>query len=90
MSAVYISAAFTAAISRLGQRWPIEGADRWRNLGFQLEASVVFSLVSTALEVPVLSMAGIIAPSKGVAPLVKDFWLLLTYDLHGGVVGIGS
>jgi signal transduction histidine kinase len=86
MSAVYISAAFTPTVLRLGQHWPIEGVDRWRNLGFQLGASLVFSLVSTVLEVPVLSMAGIIAPSKGVAPLVKDFWLLLTYDLHGGIV----
>jgi two-component system LytT family sensor kinase len=86
MSAAYISAAFTPAILRLGRRWSIEGIDRWRNLGFQLGASVVFSLISAALEVPVLSIAGIIAPSKGVAPLIKDFWLLVTYDLHGGIV----
>ncbi|HXB74805.1 MAG TPA: histidine kinase [Candidatus Acidoferrales bacterium] len=86
MAAMYICAAFTPTILWLGRRWPVEGAYRRRRIALHLFASVAFSLVSTALEVPVLTAIGILPAFMDPMSFVKDFWILLPYDLHGGVI----
>src|SRR5262245_39830306 len=86
MAAMYICAAFTPAILWLGRRWALEQAFRWRHTMLHFGASVVFSLVSTALEVPVLAAIGLLPALKEPASLARDFWILLPYDLHGAIV----
>src|SRR5579885_258240 len=60
MSAMYICAAFTPGILWLGRRWAVDEADHRRNIVIHLAASIVFSLVSTAMEVPILASLGIV------------------------------
>jgi hypothetical protein len=55
MAAMYICAAFTPPILWLGRSWAVAEAYRRRHIAIHLGASLVFSLVSTALEVPVLA-----------------------------------
>jgi signal transduction histidine kinase len=82
MAAMYICAAFTPAILWLGRRWAVDG---WRNIALHLGASVVFSLVSTALEVPVLVALGVPGFQRPTS-IATEFWFLLQYDLHGGII----
>ena len=86
MCAMYICAAFTPGILWLGHRWPVDGAYRWRRITFHFGASVAFSLVSTALEVPVLAGIGMWPTIRDPASFTADFWMLLPYDLHGGII----
>src|SRR5215472_16516006 len=86
MSAMYICAAFTPIILWLGRRWPAYEAYRWRCITLHFGASVAFSLVSTALEVPVLAGIGMWPAIQGPASFGTDFWMLLPYDLHGGII----
>lgn len=86
MSAMYICAAFTPAILWLGRRWPVDEAYRWRRITLHFGASVAFSLVSTALEVPVLAGIGMWPTIRGPESFATDFWMLLPYDLHGGII----
>jgi hypothetical protein len=86
MAAMYICAAFTPLILWLGSRWAVDEPHRWRHVSLHLGASVAFSLVSTALEVPVLAALGMLPPFTGPALFAKGFWMLLPYDLHGGIV----
>jgi len=44
MAAMYVCAAFTPPILRLGRRWPVAEAFRWRRIALQLGASVAFAL----------------------------------------------
>lgn len=85
MSAMYICAAFTPAILWVGRRWAVDEAHRWQRIALHFGASVVFSLVSTALEVPVLAGIGM-RPAIPGASFATDFWALLPYDLHGGII----
>lgn len=84
MSAMYICALFTPAILSLGRRWPLEEeAGRGKRIALHLGASLVFSLVSTAMEVPILKAIGMI---PGTESVLAAFWFLLPYDLHGGIL----
>jgi two-component system LytT family sensor kinase len=86
MSAMYICAAFTPSILWFGRRWPVDQGDRRQRIGMHLAASLVFSLVSTALEVPVLSAIGLLPALGHPTSFASDFWILLPYDLHGGII----
>ena len=86
MSAVYICAAFTPAILQLGRRWTIAEGNSWKPIALHFGASLAFSLVSTALEVPVLSGIGMLPASTSPRSFAVNFWGLLPYDLHGGIV----
>jgi two-component system LytT family sensor kinase len=86
MAAMYICAAFTPPILWLGRRWVVDEAHGWRPIALHLGASIAFSLVSTALEVPVLVAVGILPGSARQTSLVTAFWWLLPYDLHGGII----
>ena len=86
MSAMYICAAFTPLILWLGRRWPVDAAYRWRRLVLHFGASVVFWLVSTALEVPVLAGIGMWPAVHGPASFAREYWMLLPYDLQGAII----
>jgi anti-sigma regulatory factor (Ser/Thr protein kinase) len=86
MYAMYVCAIFTPAILWVGRRWPMVGAYRPRHIAVHFGASLIFSLVSTALEVPVLAGTGMLPVVRGPASFAKDFWMLLPYDLHGGIL----
>jgi sensor histidine kinase YesM len=85
MSTVYISAAFTPAILWLGRRCPVEDFDR-RRIAIHLGVSVAFSLIWAALEVPVLVSLRMLPALDRPMSFVTDLWLLLPYDLHGGIL----
>src|SRR6266702_1780324 len=59
MAAMYICALFTPPILWFGRCWAVDVGHRRQRIGIHFGASVVFSLVSTALEVPVLAALGI-------------------------------
>jgi two-component system, LytTR family, sensor kinase len=86
MSAMYICAAFTPAILWFGRRWPVDGGARRQRIAMHLAASVVLSVLSTALEVPVLAAMGLLPALGHGSSFAADFWLLLRYDLHGGII----
>jgi signal transduction histidine kinase len=91
MAAAYVCAAFTPLILRAGNRWPLDETSRWRHVSRHIAVSIAFSLVSTALEVPVLIVLAMVKPHAGeslTSPslFVRGFWYLLPYDLHGGIV----
>jgi LytS/YehU family sensor histidine kinase len=86
MSAMYICAVFTPAILWLGRRWAVGESDQGRRIGLHLGASLVFSLVSTAMEVPILAALGMLPPMTTSKSFWADFWMLLPYDLHGGIL----
>ena len=86
MAAMYICAAFTPLILWLGRRWDVSSVDRWRPVALHFGASVGFSVLSTALEVPVLIAIGMLPAFKGPRSFVTGLWFLLPYDLHGGIL----
>jgi two-component system LytT family sensor kinase len=86
MSAMYICAAFTPPILWLGRRWMIDAGNIWRPAALHFGVSVVFSLVSTAMEVPILASLGMLPPLGAPGSFAKDLWMLLPFDLHGGVL----
>jgi sensor histidine kinase YesM len=91
MAAAYVCAAFTPLIFRAGERWPLDETSRWRYVPHHIAASVAFSLVSTAIEVPFLIALGMVKlhPAETFTSpsfLLRGFLFLLPYDLHGGIV----
>ena len=86
MGAMYICAAFTPPILWLGRRWAVDRSHDWRPVVLHLGASVAFSLISTALEVPVLLGVGMLPASERSISFSAAFWVLLRYDLHGGII----
>jgi two-component system, LytTR family, sensor kinase len=86
MAAMYICAAFTPPILWLGRRWAVDQTDCWRSIALHFGASIAFSVVSTALEVPLLITLGMLPLSAGSVSFASAFWWLLPYDLHGGII----
>jgi sensor histidine kinase YesM len=85
MAAMYICAVFTPLILWLGRRWTVDQARPWRPIAVHLGASIAFALISTALEVPLLvalRMPGFVSSMS----FARNFWALLPYDLHGGIL----
>jgi len=83
---MYICAAFTPLILWLGRRWVVDQTPARRPITLHFGASVVFALVSTALEVPLLVPLGLLPPITGPRSFVTDFWILLPIDFHGGII----
>ena len=83
MAGMYVCAALTPAVLWLGKRWPIE----WRitNAGLHLFFSVVFSILATAIEVPVLLLLGVF-PSRTPPPVFTGIKIFLSYGIQGGVL----
>jgi two-component sensor histidine kinase len=83
MASMYICAVFTPAMLWLGRRWPVDGG---RTIAIHLGAAVLFALVSTALEVPVLVAVGMMPRTHGPVSFATDYWVLLRIDLHGSIL----
>jgi two-component system, LytTR family, sensor kinase len=86
MAAMYICAAFTPAMLWLGRRWPVDEPSRWWRIAFHLGASVTFSVVSSALEVPTLVALGVLPVPRPPGSWAAELWYFLRVDLHGGMI----
>jgi two-component system LytT family sensor kinase len=83
MAGMYVCAALTPALLWLGDRWPIER--RFTYAGLHLPFSVIFSILATAIEVPVLLLLGVFPAAK--PPSVIDgIKLFLSWGIQGGVI----
>jgi len=80
MAGMYVCAALTPAVLWFGNRWSVER--RVMNAGFHLCLSVVFSILATVIEVPVLLLLGVF-PALGEK---VDLELVETRTFAGRVV----
>src|SRR6185312_15322406 len=78
-----VCAALTPALLWLGSRWPIER--RITHAGLHLCFSVVFSILASVLEVPVLLLLGVF-PARTPPPLVTAIGVFLSFGIQGGVL----
>jgi signal transduction histidine kinase len=83
MVGMYVCAALTPALLWLGSRWPIER--RITHAGLHLCFSVVFSILASVLEVPVLLLLGVF-PARTPPPLVTAIGVFLSFGIQGGVL----
>ena len=83
MVGVYVCAVLTPAVLWLGNRWPVER--RVLNAGYHLGFSVVFSVLASTLEVPVLLLLGAF-PASPQPPLVAGIKLFLSFGIQGGLI----
>src|SRR5215467_3681026 len=83
MAGMYVCAALTPAVLWLGDRWPIER--RFTYAGLHLPFSVVFSILATVIEVPVLLLLGVF-PAATPPPIVTGIKIFLSWGIQGGVI----
>lgn len=86
MAAMYICAAFTPAILWLGRRWPLEQHRRWAHAALHLGCGAMFSVLSAAIEVPVLVVLGVFPAVTPPASLAAGIQQMLAHGFHGGVI----
>jgi two-component system LytT family sensor kinase len=86
MAAMYICAAFTPAILWLGRRWPLEHQRRWTHAALHMLFASIFSLVSAAIEAPVLTALGVFPAFTPPPSIWAAIVLLVAYGFHGGVI----
>ena len=84
MAAMYVCAALTPALLWLGKRWPVEG--RVINAGLHLGFSVVFSVVSSAIEAPLLMLLGVFPASPPPQSIAAGIGIMLSFGLQGGAL----
>src|SRR4051812_9464329 len=84
MTGMYVCAALTPVLLRLGNRWPIERriAYAWIHLGF----SVVFSIAATAIETPLLMLLGVFPAASPPSSVAAGLRVMLSFGLQGGIV----
>jgi two-component system LytT family sensor kinase len=83
MTGMYVCAALTPAVLWLGDRWPIER--RFTYAGLHLPFSVVFSILATVIEVPVLLLIGVY-PARTPPSIVGGIKIFLSWGIQGGVI----
>jgi two-component system, LytTR family, sensor kinase len=85
MTGMYVCAALTPALLWLGNRWPVERRVV-THAGLHLCFSVAFSMLATALEVPLLLLLGVF-PSRTPPPsILAGVGFMLSFGIQGGVV----
>ena len=84
MTAMYICAAFTPALLWLGNRWPLER--RIWYAGFHACFSIVFSIVSTVVEAPLLMALGVFPAASPPPSVAAGISVMLSFGLQGGAV----
>ena len=88
MAGMYVCAALTPAVLWLGRRWPIEqGA---RHAGVHLCFAFVFSILSTAIEAPLLVILGVFPAATPPASAWEAIKILLSFGPQGGVIRYGA
>src|SRR5690242_20846319 len=77
MTGMYVCAALTPALLWLGTRWPIERRLTYAPL--HLCFSVLFSVLATALEVPILLLLGVFPAAAPPASIVAGVRIMLSF-----------
>lgn len=83
MTGMYVCAALTPAVLWLSNRWPIER--RVADATWHLCFSVVFSILSTTLEVPILLLLGAF-PALPPPSLTAGVRIMLGFGIQSGVI----
>jgi LytS/YehU family sensor histidine kinase len=86
MAAMYICAGFTPAILWAGRRWPLEHPRRWTHAAIHFLCSAIFSVLSAAIEVPVLMALGVFPSITPPSSIRAAIVLMIAYGFHGGVI----
>jgi signal transduction histidine kinase len=84
MTGMYVCAALTPALLWLGNRWPIER--RTTNAGLHLCFSVVFSILATVIEVPILLLLGVFPAPPPPPSIAAGVRIMLSFGIQGGVI----
>jgi two-component system, LytTR family, sensor kinase len=84
MTGMYVCAALTPVLVWLGNRWPIER--RVTYAAFHLCFSVAFSILSTALEVPILMLLGVFPAASPPESILAGVKIMLSFGIQGGVI----
>jgi two-component system LytT family sensor kinase len=84
MTGMYVCAALTPALLWLGNRWPIER--RVAYAAFHFCVSVVFSILATAIEVPLLLLLGVFPAATPPPSIAAGFRVMLSFGIQGGVI----
>jgi two-component system LytT family sensor kinase len=84
MTGMYVCAALTPAVLWLSNLWPIER--RVAYAPWHLCFSVVFSILATTLEVPVLLMLGVFPAPPPPPSLAAGVRIMLGFGLQGGMI----
>ena len=84
MTGMYVCAALTPALLWLGNRWPIERRVSYAAL--HLCFSVVFSVLATVLEVPLLLLLGVFPAPPPTPSVATGVGIMLSFGIQGGVI----
>ena len=84
MTGMYVCAALTPALLWLGDRWPVER--RVSYAGWHFCFSVVFSIMATAIEVPVLLLLGVFPAATPPPSIAAGVRVMLSFGIQGGVI----
>jgi signal transduction histidine kinase len=84
MTGMYVCAALTPALFWLSDRWPIER--RVAYTAWHLCFSVVFSILATTLEVPILLLLGVFPAPPPPPSLAAGVRIMLGFGIQGGVI----
>ena len=84
MTGVYVCAGLTPALLWLGNRWPIERRATYAVL--HLSFSVVFSILSAVIEVPILLLLGVFPAPSPPASIAAGVSIMLSFGIQGGVI----
>src|SRR3954449_186317 len=83
MTGMYVCAALTPALLWLGNQWPVERRSTYA--AWHLCISVVFSIVATAIEVPLLLLLGVFPAATPPRSIAAGFRVMLSFGIQGGV-----
>ena len=84
MTGMYVCAALTPVLLWIGNRWPIER--RVIYAAMHLPVSVVFSILATVLEVPILLLLGVFPALPPPPSLAAGIRIMLSFGIQGGVI----
>ena len=84
MAGMYVCAALTPALLWLGDRWAVER--RVTYAGLHLCFSVVFSIMATVIEVPLLLLLGVFPAATPPPSIAAGARVMLSFGIQGGVI----
>ena len=84
MAGMYVCAALTPAVLWLGNRWPLER--RVAYVAQHFFFSLVFSVLSTSIETPILMLLGVFPAATQPSTVAAGLRIMLSFGLQGGVV----
>ena len=84
MAGMYVCAALTPAVLWIGNRWPVER--RVTYAAWHFGFSVVFSILATVIEVPVLMLLGVFPAATPPASIAAGAKVMLSFGIQGGAI----